>query len=114
MFAYYYKAINLVARSDGPDNLEGVLSLESVLRVNIPVQMISRTDTDGKITPVRFRDRNGELTAVAADKVLYEDQDKNRVGAHFSCAATICGTRKSFTLWYNCFSHDWRLSRFNV
>ena len=93
-----------------------MLDLESILCVDIPVQMISCTDTDGKITPIRFRfrDRNGELTAVTVDKVLYEDQDKNRVGVHFSCAAMIYGTRKTFTLWYNYFSHEWRLSRLNV
>ncbi|MDE7176344.1 MAG: hypothetical protein K2O59_00845 [Lachnospiraceae bacterium] len=29
--------------------------MESILCINIPVQMISCTDTDGKITPMRFR-----------------------------------------------------------
>lgn len=56
--------------------------MESILCVDIPVQMISCTDTDGKITPIRFRfrDKTGELITVMIDKVLSEDQDRNRVG----------------------------------
>ena len=86
--------------------------MESILCVDIPVQMISCTDTDGKITPLRFRfrDKNGEIVTVTIDQVLSEDQDRNRVGANFSCSAQICGSRKTFRLWYNYFAHEWRLS----
>lgn len=96
--------------------MEGVYVLESILCVNIPVQMISCTDTNGKITPMRFRfrDKNGELIAVTIDKVLSEDQDKNRVGVNYSCAATVYGTRKIFTLWYSYFAHEWHLSHLKV
>ena len=54
---------------------EEVLILESILCVNIPVQMISCTDTDGKITPIRFRfrDKTGELVTVTVEKVLSEE-----------------------------------------
>ena len=40
--------------------------MESILCVDIPVQMISCTDTNGKITPLRFRfkDKTGELIAI--------------------------------------------------
>lgn len=90
--------------------------MESILCVDIPVQMISCTDTNGKITPMRFRfkDRTGELLTVAIDKILAEDQDRNKVGVKFSCAAMIYGDRKTFTLWYNYFAHEWRLSRLHV
>lgn len=90
--------------------------MESILCVDIPVQMISCTDTDGKITPMRFRfrDKNGELVSVTIDQVLSEDRDKNRIGVNFSCAAVIYGARKTFTLWYNYFAHEWRLSHLNV
>lgn len=86
--------------------------LESILCVNIPVQMISCTDTNGKITPLRFRfrDKTGELITVTIDKVLSENQDKNRVGVNFSCAAMIHGAKKTFALWYSYFSHEWILS----
>lgn len=87
--------------------------MESILCVNIPVQMISCTDTNGKITPMRFRfrDRNGELITVTIDKVLSEDQSRNRVGINFSCSAILYGRRKTFTLWYSYFAHEWHLSR---
>lgn len=51
--------------------------MESILCVDIPVQMISCTDTNGKITPMRFRfrDKTGELVTVTIDKILAQDQD---------------------------------------
>ena len=87
--------------------------MESILCVDIPVQMISCTDTNGKITPIRFRflDNTGELVNVKIDRILSTDQNKNRVGANFCCTAQIHGFQKSFTLWYNYFAHEWRLSR---
>ena len=94
----------------------GALIMESILCVDIPVQMISCTDTNGKITPMRFRfrDKTGELIAVTIDKVLSEDQDRNRVGINYSCAATVCGTKKTFTLWYSYFAHEWHISHLHV
>lgn len=91
---------------------KGGFALESILRIDMPVQMISCTDTNGKITPMRFRfrDKTGELLSVVVDKVLSEDQDKNKVGVNFSCAANVCGTQKIFRLRYSYFSHEWRLS----
>lgn len=90
--------------------------MESILCISTPVQMISCTDTNGKITPMRFRfrDNTGELITVTIDKVLSEDQGNNRIGAHFSCSAILNGSRKTFTLWYNYFAHEWRLSRLCV
>lgn len=93
-----------------------LINIESILCVDIPVQMISCTDTDGKITPIRFRfrDKTGEIITVTIDKVLSEDQDRNRIGVNFSCVAVIHGSRKTFTLWYNYFAHEWHLSRLHV
>lgn len=93
-----------------------MFALESILCVNIPVQMISCTDTNGKITPMRFRfrDKTGELVAVTIDKVLSEDQDRNRVGINYSCAATVFGSKKTFTLWYSYFAHEWHISHLHV
>ena len=87
--------------------------MESILCVDIPIQMISCTDTNGKITPMkfRFRDKNGEIITVTIDKVLSEDQDRNRVGTNFSCAAQIYGSQKTCNLRYNYFAHEWQLSR---
>lgn len=90
--------------------------MESILCVDIPVQMISCTDTNGKITPMRFRfrDKTGELITVTIDRVLSADQEINKVGANFSCAAVINGTRKTFHLWYSYYAHEWRLSRIHA
>jgi len=93
-----------------------VFIVESILCVDIPVQMISCTDTNGKITPMRFRfkDRTGELITVTIEKVISEDQNRNKVGANFSCSAVIYGTRKKFNLWYSYFAHEWHLSRLHI
>lgn len=90
--------------------------MESILCIDMPVQMISCTDTDGKITPLRFRfrDKNGEIITITIESVLSEDQERNRVGAHFSCSARIYGSRKTFQLRYNYFAHEWRLSRLEI
>ena len=75
--------------------------MESILCIDLPVQMISCTDTDGTITPMRFRfrDRNGEIMTVTIDKILTADQDKNRVGVNFSFTAAINAPTRTFQLW---------------
>lgn len=87
--------------------------MESMLCIDIPIQMISCTDTDGKIIPLRFRfrDKTGELVTVTVDQILTEDQDSNRVGVNYTCTAIIYGTKKTFQLWYSYFAHKWSLSR---
>lgn len=96
-----------------PCKWKGELILENILCANIPVQMISCTDTNGKVTPLRFRfrDKNGELVSVSIDKVLSDDQDRNKVGINFSCTARIYGVQKTFSLRYSYFAHEWRLCR---
>lgn len=90
--------------------------MESILCVDIPVQMISCTDTDGKITPMRFRfrDKSGEIITVTIEQILTEDQDRNRVGANYTCVAPIYGTKKTFNLRYNYYAHEWHLSRLHI
>ncbi|MDE6166853.1 MAG: hypothetical protein K2G28_00140 [Acetatifactor sp.] len=90
--------------------------MESILCVDIPVQMISCTDTNGRIIPLRFRfrDKTGEIVTIVIDKVLSEDQAQNRMGVNFFCSAQICGTQKTFRLWYSYFVHEWRLSRLKL
>lgn len=64
--------------------------MESILCINIPVQMISCTDTDGKITPLlfRFRDNSGELITVQINHVLNSEQKINKFYASFTCFKT--------------------------
>ena len=90
--------------------------MESILCVDIPIQMISCTDTNGKITPMRFRfrDKSGEIITVTVEKILSEDQDRNRIAANYTCVAPIYGARKTFDLRYNYYAHEWHLSRLHV
>lgn len=90
--------------------------MESMLCVNIPVQMISCTDTNGRIIPMRFRfrDKNGEIVTVTIDRVLSEDQNRSSVGVTYSCEAVVCGIKKTFTLWYSYYAHEWCLSKIQV
>ena len=90
--------------------------MESILQIDIPVQMISCTDTNGRITPLRFRfrDKTGELITVPIEKILKSEQDISRIGAEYQCEASIHGMKRFFTLRYNYAAHEWRLSRIRV
>lgn len=94
----------------------GGKSVESILCIDIPVQMISCTDTTGKITPMKFRfcDRNGEIITITIDKILSTDQEQGSLGANFVCAATLYGMQRTFQLRYSFLTHKWRMSRFSV
>ncbi len=59
----------------------------------------------------RFRDNTGELVTISIDRILSTDQDRNRMGINFSCAATFCGTQKKIRLRYSYTAHEWRMSR---
>lgn len=87
--------------------------MESILCVDIPVQMISCTDTNGRITPMRFRfrDRNGEVITIYIDKIISSNQEHSSLGADFVCAASLYGAQKTFHLRYNYHAHEWRMSR---
>lgn len=91
-------------------------TMESFLQLDIPVQMISCTDTNGHITPLRFRfmDKTGELITVPIEKILKSEQDISRMGADYQCEAFIHGMRKSFKLRYNYAAHEWRLSQIMI
>lgn len=86
--------------------------MESILCVDIPIQMISCTDTNGKITPMRFRfrDRNDEIVTINIDKIISTDQQYSSLGASFVCAASLYGAQKTFRLRYNYYAHEWRMS----
>lgn len=90
--------------------------MESILQIDIPVQMISCTDTNGYITPIRFRfrDKDETIVTVAIDKILSAGQDISRIGAEYQCEASIHGMKRFFTLRYNYAAHEWRLSRIRV
>ena len=86
--------------------------METILCIDTPVQMISCTDTDGKITPMRFRfrDRNGEIITINIDSIISNDQRHGSLGANFVCSAFLYGSRRTFRLRYNYFTHEWRMA----
>ena len=87
--------------------------MNTYLCTNIPIQMISCTDTNGKITPLRFRflDKDGSLVTINVDRVIQSNQEKSRVGASFECSATVFGSEKRFYLYYSAYSGTWIISK---
>lgn len=73
--------------------------------------MISCTDTDGKITPMRFRfkDIDGSIVSVTIDKILKRENLTRLIGIKYQCTAIIYGMEKSFTLQYNYSMHEWKM-----
>lgn len=90
--------------------------MESILCINIPVQMISCTDTNGKITPLRFRfrDKDGELVTITIHQILKEYQECSCAGVTYTCLAQLHGIQKTFDLRYSYYSHEWKLSRLHI
>lgn len=90
--------------------------MESILCLDTPIQMISCTDTNGKITPIRFKfqDKNGEIIMVDIDHIIKSEQDKTAFGAAYTCSAVISRVRKTFTLRYNYQAHEWRLTKIHL
>lgn len=87
--------------------------METIVCIDIPVQMISCTDTNGTITPLRFRFKNSdeELVTVKIDRVTASNQDTSTTGIQFDCEAEISGIKKSFQLRYSYYTREWKLSR---
>lgn len=87
--------------------------MDSYLCTNIPIKMISYTDTDGKITPMRFQftDADGSTVMVKIERIISSDQPSSKIGAFFECAATFYGVEKRFKLYYSSMSRRWCLQR---
>ena len=90
--------------------------MESIFCINIPVQMIACTDTDGKITPIRFRfqDKTGNLTTIQISRILKSEQKANHFHATFTCEAEVSGLKKIFDLYYNYSDHAWSLRKISL
>lgn len=81
---------------------------------NIPVQMISVCDCDGRLRPIRFRFDDGEygVRTVSIQKVL-SAKEIQYVGIEafaFVCSAALEGSEKQFELKYTVRTHKWVLS----
>jgi len=90
--------------------------MDSFIHLGIPVQMISCTDTDGKITPLRFRfqDKNGEIITITIDTVICRQQDTSKSCTKFTCTANIHGICRTFVLIYNFCLHQWKMTQVNA
>ena len=90
--------------------------MESILCTNIPIQMISCTDTDGTITPMRFRfqDKTGALTTIQIGRILKSNQKTNHFHAAFTCEAEVSGLKRIFDLYYNYSDHAWSLRKVSL
>lgn len=75
--------------------------------------MISCTDTDGKVTPMRFRfkDIDGSIVSVTIDKILKRENLTRLIGIKYQCTAIIYGMEKHFTLHYNYSMHEWKMTQ---
>lgn len=84
--------------------------------VNIPIQMLSLGDTNGRITPIRFRFQTGEtmIETVMIEKTVSRDE-VNYVGIRekqFICTAVINHERHIMEIRYNVGTQKWRIFQF--
>ena len=79
------------------------------------IEMISVCDSDGKLTPLRFRmeDESHCLQTVPIMQVLYSNpiQYAGIDAIQYLCKATLEGREKLFELRYTIKTHRWSLFR---
>lgn len=87
--------------------------MESQIATSIPIQMIACTDTDGKITPLRFRFKNseGEIVSVNIEHIISIGTLARNLGASFVCCSTIDGIQKQYELFLSAFTGKWIISK---
>ena len=95
--------------------MEKIQNMGDVLPVNIPIQILSVTDTTGRMSPVRFRfeAQDHALVTVQVENVVARDE-KNYVGIRekqFICTARVENCRRTMELRYNVESQQWRIFR---
>ncbi len=73
--------------------------------------MISCTDFDGKIIPLRFRfrDNDGSIVAISVDQIITSNQKNNRFGINFECIAKQNGREKRMIVYYSLLLNKWSL-----
>ena len=95
-----------------------IQKMGDIFPVDIPIEMISHTDIDGKITPLRLRyeKEGGEKVTICFCK---EDTiargEYNFVGVkelQFICSTVADGTRISMEIRYRVANEKWRIHRF--
>ena len=84
--------------------------------VNIPIQLLSITDRDGKITPLWFRleTEEHEIRKFRIEDVISRSE-KNYVGIkekQFVCRIEQDGISKTLEMRYNTATQKWRIFQF--
>ncbi len=85
-------------------------------QVNIPIQLLSVTDRDGKITPLWFRleTEEHEIKKFRIDDIISRSE-KNYVGIRekqFVCRIEQEGMSKTLEMRYNTSTQKWRIFQF--
>ena len=84
--------------------------------VQIPIQMMSITDRDGRLTPIWFRFETEEhvVEKIMIEKTISRDES-NKVGIRekrFICSAIFGEQRRLLEIRYRIESQQWRIFRF--
>ena len=79
--------------------------------MNIPIQVISCTDTNGRITPLRFRFKNDKEELVTIDNVVVRQRSQNTSVLSFTCESIVEDRSSEFTLFYRVIDHVWFMQK---
>lgn len=82
----------------------------------IPIQMMSITDRDGRLTPIWFKFETEEhfVEKIMIEKTISRDES-NKVGIRemrFICSAIFGEQRRLLEIRYRIESHQWRIFQF--
>lgn len=96
------------------DQVQGGIYQEGA--VNIPIQLLSVTDRDGRITPLWFRleTKEHEIKKFRIENIISRGE-KNYVGIRekqFVCRIRQDGMRKTLEMRYNTATQKWRIFQF--
>ncbi len=85
-------------------------------QINIPIQMMSLTDRDGKMTPLWFRleTENHEVRLCRIEQVISRDE-KKYVGVRekqFICKIRLGNVCKTLEMRYSVETQKWRIFQF--
>ena len=85
-------------------------------QVNIPIQMVSLTDRDGRITPLWFRleTQDHQVRMYRIEQIVSRDE-KKYVGVRekqFVCKITLGKSTKTLEMRYSVETQKWRIFQF--
>ena len=94
---------------------EAVIPIEHY-PIQIPIQMMSITDRDGRLTPIWFKFETEEhfVEKIMIEKTISQDES-NKVGIRekrFICSAIFGEQRRLLEIRYRIESHQWRIFQF--